>query len=271
MRTETLTKFVALFDIHIGWQKYVEGGRSIMKKAHDERALNVVMDFIKDFRPDVLILGGDQLNCGPVSRWMEGRPRQLENFRLKPELEMFKRLVLSRVNHIKRKVWLEGNHERWIQTWLDSNPALEGMVEPFQYLGLDKAGWEYRDQGKIFSLGKLNWVHGDIVFGRKNGGKTVHPARKLVNYYRRNMRAGHIHTWDATTDVTPYDRRDYHTGVVVPALAAMNQSYEQNATLNHQQGFNFGYILRSGEFSDYVSIINRGLMIWNGKSYGRTK
>lgn len=260
----TQDKFVALFDIHAGKQVFVNGGKKSIRPTHDVKALGAAMEFIKDFKPSHIILGGDQLNCGPVSHWLHAKPRQLENFRLKEEMDLLDELVLSKIQKIKNKVWMDGNHEAWIQQWLDANPTLEGLVEPANYYGLKDRGYWYLDQGEIYSMGKLNWVHGDIVFAK---GSSQNPGKKLAVYYRRNMRCGHLHTHDAGTDTSMFDTQEYHSGIVVPALAAIKQAYAGNTASNHQQGFNFGYVKKSGAFSDFVMTINKGECIWDGKTY----
>jgi len=261
-----MTSFIALFDLHFGWERKAEKGKMITRPTHNLRAVNAVLEFAKDFKPDVVILGGDQLDAGPVSHWRRGKPRLTEKFRLKEEMELLDKHVLEPIDRLKpnEKVWISGNHERFIADFLTENPGIEGMIEPQNYLHLFDRGWLFVDEGELFKLGKLNFVHGEQVRG-------ANPAKKLVSSYRRNIRCGHHHTFDVSTDVTPYDRSDYHTGIVVPAMSAVNPSYMKNRSSNFQQGFLAGWVNKDGSFSDYVVIVNRGKFVWNGKVYGNGK
>jgi hypothetical protein len=262
MRPKTKQRFIALFDVHIGRNyKYIRGER-VIRPTHNLKALRAVMDFVeKEWRPDVFILGGDQLNFGPISHWHRGKPRVDENMRLQWEYDLLGNEILDRVRKIPRKIWLDGNHEMWIQQFLDSEPGLEGLIEPQSYLDLGR--WEHLSQGEIYKLGKLHFIHGDTV----RPGKNV--ASRAVAMYRRNLRMGHHHRFDAETDVTPIDRKDFHSCIVVPAMSARGMAYMKNAPENYMQGFLLGEVYPNGDFQDHVMIINKSRFYWNGKKFGR--
>lgn len=257
-------RFVALYDIHIGWEWAHQGGRRVKKETHNPRALKATLDFVQDFAPDVIIFGGDQINCGPVSHWHKGKPRLTEGFRLKDELDKFGELVLRRLEKFPNIIWLDGNHEAWIMQFLDENPGVEGLVEPASYLRLDSSGFTFRSQGEVYTLGKVSFIHGDTAF---KGYIRANPARTLVEMYGRNIRAGHLHTYGAWTQVTPVDRQDYHTGVIVPALSARAPYYTKFNPTNFMQGFLYGWVWPDGSFTDYVVIINHNSFTVAGKRY----
>lgn len=258
-------KFVALFDMHIGWEWQLIGGKRVERPTHNAAAIKATLDFVQDFVPDVVILGGDQINCGPVSRWNKGKPRLVEGFRLKDELDAFGDLVLSRVDEIKTKIWMDGNHEAWVHLLVDETPGVEGMIEPAEYLRLRDCGWQLRSQGEMYNLGKLYFVHGDVVLQSR---QYRNPAQTLVAAYNRNIRAGHVHTYASYTQVTPIDRQDYHTGVIVPALSARAPYYTKFNPSNFMNGFLYGYVWPDGGFTDYVVVINKNVFTVNGKKYG---
>jgi hypothetical protein len=265
------TRFVALFDCHIGWEYVNRRGKRILQKTHAEEAIRAVLRFCKDYKPQVVILGGDQLNCGPISHWHHGKPRLTEGLRLKQEMETADRILLKPLEALGcagRKIWLDGNHEVWVKQVVEENPGLEGLVEPESFLRLRERGWEVLSQGEILTIGKLHWVHGDVVLGK---GAGVNPAKTLVNAYKRNIRAGHMHTYSAAVEQTPVDRHDFHTGVVVPCLSNRQPSFVKNNPNCFINGFEFGTVFPGGSFSDYIVIINRGRFEWNGKVYDGTK
>lgn len=263
--TDSGTKrFVALYDIHIGWEWHVSGGRRSVRNTHNPAALKLALQFVQDFAPDIVILGGDQINCGPVSHWSKGKPRLSESFRLKRELDKLSELVLEPLKAAAVKIWLDGNHEAWIEQLVDENPGIEGLVEPRGYLGLAKQGWAHRSQGEMYKLGKLHFVHGDVALKQR---EYSNPAKVLVQAYNRNIRAGHLHTYSAYTQVTPTDRQDYHTGIVVPALSSRAPYYAKYNPSNFLNGFLYGWVHRDGSFTDYVATINYNRMVVNGKLY----
>lgn len=259
-----MKKFVALFDMHFGYETVITKGIKKTRTTHNLHSIKCAIAFCRHYKPDVVILGGDQLNCGPISHWNKGKPRLSAHFRLKEEYDLLIKHVLLPLESmkLKEKIWLEGNHEVWIKLFLDENPGLEGLLEPEEYLQLKSRGWQVYSQGEHYSLGKLFFVHGDVVLGK---GYRVNPAKLLVDKYRRNIRAGHLHTWGAAIEETPIDVQDYHSGIIVPSLSMLNLSYGKNAPNNCVNGFLFGEVGDNGYFNDHVMIVHRGECLYNGE------
>lgn len=267
MKVNRPTRFLALFDMHIGWEKIRVRGRDVVTATHNLAAIQATLRFARDFQPDAILLVGDQLNCGPISHWVKGQPRLVEGFRLKAEMDLLDNLVLRHFDTCDIKMWFVGNHEMWIQDHIDAHPSVEGLVEPENYLRLHERGYQIFGQGEVGSLGKLNFVHGDIALR----GGSVNPAKALVMAYRRNIRAGHLHTYCAAVDTTPVDTSDYHTGIIVPSLSTRNPAYTKNSSSCHCNGFLMGYVYPDGSFWDTVQIINKGRFAYNGILYnGKT-
>lgn len=259
-----LKKFLAIFDAHIGHEKGLEGGRWISRPTFNKKAIKAVVNFAKDFAPDVFILGGDQLNCGPVSHWHHGKPLLDEGFRLKQEMDTLEELILDPFKKVERKIWHDGNHEQWIYDNVATNPGIEGLIEPKHYLDLERKGYELYSQGEISKLGKLNFCHGDVVLGK---GSYQNPAKTLVLAYRRNIRGGHVHTYSSAIESTAVDAKDYHSGIVVPSLSTKNPFWVKNRPNQFMQGFLFGYSWEDGSFNDTVVIINKDEFTVGGKRY----
>ncbi len=260
---------MALFDCHIGWEKFKRRGSESVVTTHNLDAIRAMLAFAKDYKPNAILMVGDQLNCGPVSHWIKGQPRLAEGFRLKEEMDMLDCLILGAFQHCDIKWWFKGNHEMWIQDHIDGHPGVEGLLEPENYLHLHEQGWTIFEQGEVGTLGKLNFVHGDVALKASKGDN---PAKKLVMAYRRNIRAGHLHTYSAAVDMTAVDASDYHTGIIVPSLSSRTPAYTKNNPTCFIQGFLHGIIFPDGSFTDTVTIINKGRFTYHGKTYdGRLK
>ncbi len=260
------SKFVALYDMHYGKEVKVERGIRKIYPTHNQKAINTTLQFVRDYDPNTLILGGDQLNCGPISHWNRGKPYIIESFRLKDELDTFEKDFLSKIDNIENKIWLQGNHEQWVSDFVNEHPSLAGMLEPIEYLNLRKRGWKIYSQGEVYKLGKLHFVHGDVILNGRNN--LTNPAKYLVDQTRVSIRAGHIHTYYAYTDINGLDSNDYHTGITVPCLSNTNPSYLKNRPTRFINGFLYGEVLGSGNFNDSVVIINNNKFVLNGKIYG---
>lgn len=258
-----LIKFVAAGDFHIGHERVHDGGKWVTRTTHDPKAIQVWADFMQDFKPDVAILAGDQLNCGPVSHWNHGKPILVEGTRLVDEYRKLEELVLGPMHRYSQKrVWIEGNHEAWIRDMVIASPGLEGIIEPEAYLNLKGRGFHVVPQHGIYKLGKLWFTHGDSLRYRGR-----YPASAFANRYRRNLRVWHFHTFEAATDVVSFDTKDYHDCIIVPPMCKSFLAYGNNVPRNAHQGFLYGYIQENGLFNDYVVKINRGQAVIEGKRY----
>jgi hypothetical protein len=255
-----MEKFVFLTDLHYGYE--INASRHKVP-LHDEKALNVALGFIKDFKPDHVVLGGDMLDCGSVSHHRLGNAGQLEGLRILAEAkELRKKLIKPLEDTVKgRLIYHIGNHEAWLEDLIDKTPSLDGIVNADALLGLDDDTWEVIEQGGVSKLGKLKFVHGDNIAGGQ------HHANSAVTAYEANIRFGHFHTFQVATKTTPIEANG-HTGVSVPCLSKKGHQYGKKAPNKWMQGFLWGYVGGpKGSFNDYVTVIVDGQATINGKLY----
>lgn len=254
-----MEKFVALFDAHWGYE--VNSSRHKVP-LHDARAINVAMEFIEDFEPDHVVLGGDMLDCGSVSHHRLGQAGQLEGLRILAEAKELREEIIEKLEELVpgRLIYHIGNHERWLDDMVDKVPSLEGILSVKALLDLGDQ-WEIIEQGGHSRLGKLKFIHGDTVKGGAN------PANAAVTAYEANVRFGHFHTFQVATKTTPIDANG-HTGIAVPCLSKKGHAYGRGAPNKWMQGFLWGYVGGpAGSFNDYVTVIVNGKATINGVSY----
>jgi hypothetical protein len=268
----TPKKFILAFDIHTGWERAYVRGQFVERRVDNPAAINALLNFASDFKPDIWVFGGDQINCGPVSHWNRRKPRLVEGFKLADELDLFSSSILRHVikdilpKRNRRLVWLPGNHEAWWDQFIEENPAVAGMSSIEKYLGLDKiAGCELYSQGEVANIGKCYVMHGDVLPGGK------YHARIAVETYRRNMRFGHYHQYEAATLINPLDEKDVHTAISAPCLCSRGASYGKNAPNKWVNGFIYGYAYPDGMFHDTVVIMTGNEFIANEKLYADDK
>jgi metallophosphoesterase superfamily enzyme len=252
-----MEKFVALFDLHYGYE--INSSRHKVP-LHDEKALNVALDFIADFKPDHLVLGGDMLDCGSLSHHRLGNAGQLEGLRILAEAKELRKKVLTPLEATKASLtYMIGNHEAWLDQLVEKIPSLDGIIQAEHLLGLDK--WKVVEQGGFHKLGKLKFVHGDNITGGQ------HHANAAVTAYEANVRFGHFHTYAVSTKSTPIEANG-HTGIAVPCLCRKGHAYGKKAPNKWMQGFLWGYVGGpAGSFNDYVTVIVNGKAMINGKLY----
>ena len=252
-----MEKFVALFDLHFGYER--RNGHKV--PLHDSKALKVALDFMKDFKPDHIILGGDILDCGCISHHNHGKPGAVEGFRLMGDDKELQAALIKPVEQLKAKTltYICGNHEDWVQDLVEQIPALEGIVDIKSLLNLGEK-WKVVGVGEAHQLGKLVFIHGDQI----KGG--VHSAKYAVDAFQRNVFFGHHHTYQVYTQVSALDLHG-HTGVAVPCLCKKNPKYGGGSPNRWMQGFVFGYINPDKTFNYYVVVIIDGKATINGKTY----
>lgn len=241
-------RFIALYDIHCGFERRRKGTEVKVCATHNRAAIAAALAFARDFKPDRFILGGDQLNFAPISHWNKGKLWANEGGRIRKEMDLLNDLVLEPIDiyfGTARKQYMIGNHDAWLYDYIDEHPAIEGLIEPENYLNLVARKWEIVPQGEVVEVGKMAIVHGDNIKGRN-------PARSAMTMYGRNIRFGHHHTSDVYTHYSPADARDFKTAKAVPGLCTRNPVYGNNSPNHWSNGLHFGYVWPGGNFTDYV-------------------
>jgi len=230
---------------------------------HHERLWDNILRFTADFKPDVWVWGGDNEEMRAVSHWLHdgNKRRQLEGVRLVEDYEDFNTDALDPLNKILprncRRVMLKGNHEFWLDRYLDEHPEQVGTIEMERYLHLD--GYELYDYGLSAAVGKLHFIHGEYI--------NLHNAYKTVTVYGRNIVYGHGHTFQAHTQTTPLDMES-HTAMQVPCACVTNPENCKNRPNAWLNGFLVFYVDESGNFNTYpVIAVDGKFTAPNGKRY----
>jgi hypothetical protein len=189
----------------------------------------------------------------------------MEGLRLQDDYRDFRTEFLGPLEsllpaHCAKRVH-KGNHEDWVDQYIDENPALSGIMDIDENVGYTANGWKMFKQGEASRIGKLYIVHGDNI----SGG--VHVAKSAVEMYERNIRFGHFHTHQTFTKTAALDVSQCKTGVAVPCLCTREASYGKGAPNRWLTGFNVGYLFPDGTFTDTVIVMVNNKFHWNGLTY----
>jgi len=224
-----------------------------------------MIKFIKDWQPQILVQGGDQLDLGVIAHWNKGRPRLTEGKRLKNEYDTYNDIMNRRekiMKKLERHVMLEGNHEFWITNLLDEQPELEGLLEIQTNLALNSRGVEWIEARKHAKVGKLNFIHGDY----KDGYLPVYAAKAIAQIYGRSMVYGHQHTNQTYSAPAPFDEKPYQVWGV-GCLCKLNPFWKRNSPTAWVNSFGVGYILDNGDFDFHVINIIKNQFVFDGQIY----
>lgn len=160
----------------------------------DKKAISVLVQTIDIVKPDAYIDLGDIGEWESVSHWQwKKKKRPPLEFQL-PDIKKDITLVnagmdiideaLDKVN-CKEKYFLQGNHDEWLDRFVEENPYLteygfESAVK------LADRGYEYHKMGEYFKLGKMYYYHGHHY------GGVMHTRQHLLKL-GVNVMYGHWH------------------------------------------------------------------------------
>ncbi|HEY9705830.1 MAG TPA: metallophosphoesterase [Allocoleopsis sp.] len=239
---------------------------------YDTKAISVAEQVLQDFKPDRIIYIGDFLDCTPVSHWLENKKQTMENKRLLKDYEGFKNMARRHIKlgkNVKEIVFMEGNHEDWVNQYIDKHPEMQGLIEVKEKVVKElskeypKIKMPWVEYNKFYNVGKLFFTHG--IYTNK------YHAEKHLNVIKKNIMYGHTHTVQETTDSGIVDG-DKHSSKSIGCLCSMSPSYMRNKPNQWVHAFALVYTdIHSGNFTDYVVKVINGKAVWNNKVYNGGK
>lgn len=207
---------------------------------HDRSAVLAAHAHIKKLGIDFLVLLGDIMDCGNLTRH---RKKKMLSYTWREELEVGKAYIKSlRILFPDIPIVYQlGNHEIWLEQYIISQaPELYGAYFLGTQLELDKYNIELVPDDQLMQYGDL-WVHHGHVFG-VGGGR--HVATRLLDKHGVNLIVGHFHR-----EVTDSKRNldDSTHGVWVNScLADLHPNYNPHNNSTH--GFSTVDLLDDGKF-----------------------
>lgn len=240
----------------------------------DKPTLAAILDFLDSNKVDGFIFGGDQLDLECISHHNKNKPLYRTRAAYKQDINGFREKVLepveARLKKGAEKTWIIGNHERWEHDLVETNPELEGLADHVALLDLEAKGWKIVPLGHAHSLGKLKVIHGEVLTGIGNQAG-MYPSRKAVQIYAQNILAGHTHSPQTFTQISPVEMKKKWQGTIAPIVGAVNPSYLRNRPTAWLNGFCIVEVLPSNNFNLYSVIVTNGQFSYGGKIYGKKK
>lgn len=234
--TKKLEKVVWLGDQHVPY--------------HDVKSNRAVLKYVKDLKPDVIILGGDVADIFCVSSHNKDKLRQVSGKTLQKEYDAVNR-YLDDVQAVgtKKIYYLEGNHEYRVTRYIDANPQMEGAVEIPKCLNLNKRGiiWIPSWSETIaLRIGKAAYVHGLY--------HNQYHCASMVSGFESNIFYGHMHSVESAAKVAVGE----HNTKIAQSLGCLcdyRQYYLNGRPTKWQQAFGVFYFRDDGFFNYYVPMI----------------
>lgn len=257
--TDQIRRWVTLFDVH--YPHCIPAFFDV----NNPKKKTPVLRFLRDFNPDILTWGGDQLDLDVISYWNQNKARIKEGKRLKQEYEGANRMidaVDAATPKATERNMHEGNHDARVQDLLDEQPAFEGLVEIPINLQLKTRGYKWFPSRTVSRIGKLHIIHGDY----KRGILPLNHSRMILGIFARNMLYGHVHSNQSATSTSPIDTHPMEAHSV-GTLAHVNPYWRRNEVSSWVNSFACGYVFPNGNFHvNIINIINNGF-IFDGQVY----
>jgi predicted phosphodiesterase len=228
--------------------------------SEDENVLRAIEKYGEFYSPDIIIALGDIGDFESVSHWLKNKSRLVEGKRLgkdiKSAVSVLKRM--GNINSKAHKIVTLGNHEDWVEKYLDEHAELDGMFSVKEEY--TRAGWEVVDFNIPYQIGKLYFIHG-LYTNIYHAAKTVHSLSASVMY-------GHTHDFQAH-GVSFLDGEK--SGMRIGCCCDMNPHYLRQKPKKWVHGFATVDFFPNGNFTpDFIRIIDgqfsRQGVIFDGKT-----
>lgn len=247
-------------------QKYIAMGDFQGEK----HVLDDALEFIRDFKPEVFVIGGDFLDFDAISCFNRHKRNTIGlNAVLK---ETKKEILLGRtmLDEVRKAVgpkckivFLVGNHEERLEKFFFEYPqlfpdytTLEGALE------LKKRNIELVEQGGYYKLGKLYFMHGE-----KYGSDVF--TKGAAMKCRKSVRLFHHHTNQSYMITSELDGDDKIEVKACGCMCGMSPSFMKGMQNRWINSFFCGYVLPDGDYQDFTISVFKGRIIApNGKVYG---
>lgn len=256
-------KLLCLFDPHIQAvpsYKNKRGWRPGISKA-----LRTALEFGAFWQPDETIIGHDFMEFGPIGYWNQRRRLEMEGRRLAHDFECANEILDVICRFTKEKiVFQKGNHDWWMDLYIQERPELEGLINQEKVLGLTSRGILVPPYGKVYRVGKAAFTH-QLLNNRKTYGTKYHSAR-MADDYGRSIFYGHWHSHQVYTRVT-WDSKP-NTAVAIGCLSDLNPGWQRHSPNNWVNQLLFMYFDSQGHFTYYAPIMINGKFMYQGKTFG---
>jgi len=237
---------------------------------HNKDAVRAVFQFIKWFRPHAINILGDGMNMDWANHWKK-KAQDNEYFigkTVKGGYDAFDEDILTPLEKLVprdcEKVYMEGNHEDWVNAITRKDLAYKGTIEPEILLRLKERDWEWipwikNDKRGLKPYGKLLTLHG--IYTNK------YHAAKTADTFSRSCAYGHTHDIQSYTKVFTDDQKGYHTAQSIGCLCNLSPEFMKGRMNRWVNSFGVLFVREDGMYNLYVPVIIKGKFTFAGKTF----
>ena len=222
------------------------------------RAYKIVKRFIKKQKKfDEIILLGDFLDVDSLSHWNKDMSRKVEGKRFKKEMDLANKELDFLCKHTSQVTWLMGNHEQWIERYIDFRPEIEGMIEIKTVCKTVQRGIKVIKYNDLYKVGKMYFTHGMYV-------NKYHSNKHLVSL---GCSVCYGHTHNTQTFMMNMKMQKPLMSYGLGCLCGHSPDYMKNKPSNWIAQFGIMYYNERGKFNLYPINIIQKSFVWEGVEY----
>jgi hypothetical protein len=195
---------------------------------------------------------------------MQDKKKSMEGQRLKQDYDEFNswlnKTVKDAGKQLKEVIYILGNHEDWVNQYVESHPEMTGLIEVENNIKISNQNVKLKfvPLNKFYKIGKLYLTHG-LYTNKYHAAKMLDSVNKSVMY-------GHTHDVQIYTKTGLVDD-DKHQAISIGCLCDMSPEYMKNRPNNWMHAFAMVDVQRNGDFTPHVVNIFDGKASWNQKLY----
>jgi predicted phosphodiesterase len=251
-----LTTGVYLSDVHFPYQINLDG----------------VFAYIKELRPDIIILGGDIVDAEGtygVDGWSakDVEEKGIPNYERDAKQIKDFISILHRLSPKSEFIFLEGNHEDRYQRMFRHYPTLLDGRFKFQRDGVPsgvRLEWvPYGNYESFYRLGDTVFMHGTLF-------PDAHAKKMAYCYTPNKVVYGHLHDFQAYTIHNGDPSRPGRYAVTAGCLCGRLPDYKKGLPNKWTNGF-VEFACVDGVTTISTHQIEKGRFVVKGKLYGGTK
>lgn len=232
----------------------------------DEWAIEVALQIVQDFDPDIRVAGSDGIDFYSISKFQKNPKRLLS---LQDDIDQWitGQQAWNDAAPNAAAYFLRGNHEDRLRKYLWDHPEISSLrsLQIHELLALDELGVRWREtqeDNELEIFERLVIRHGDTV--RKHSAYSAR-AELESEFYARTVLTGHTHRAGAHFATT---RNGVVTAYECFCLCDLNPHYLRST--NWQQGIVLAEISENAiEISQipFYRRYSKPYALWRGKEY----
>ena len=165
---------------------------------HDQKATDLVLQWIREYKPDTIYFNGDIIDCYTISRFAQPG-LSVGGFNVEIEASVAWLEAFREVSPRSRMVFIEGNHEFRLRALLNNESAVlkgvRGLTIPEQ-LNLDRLAIEYVSSPGDKWFSTYVRAFPDILVGHfaRTNKHSAYTVKNLIDTYGISLVTGHNHS-----------------------------------------------------------------------------